>query len=494
MRLRLLFHEWIRFRVPDSLDEPEVRINGVPVALQAGVLLDVLKILYGCRKSPRNKVEPNILHRDEKTICMATHMDDLIFFGELTQVKMIFKTLQREMLLHEGDELTYLGKIIRKTESGYELRLNDRLAQSYIKVCGVEKGKGVDTAVVRYTLQQEEQAVPLPIEEYTAFRMKLGKLLALSHDRADVQYAAMMLARHAATPTSLDIWRLKRVARYLVKFPKMPLIFAEAERPSHIVVWVDADWAGEQQTRRSTSGGVLQLGSSCLRSWARVQPCVSLSPAESEYYTLCTGAQEGILAQQLAGELGENFDLILRTDSAAAKQASEKIGALRQKHMQLRWHFLKDLVHSGLIKIEQVQTTRNISDMLTKAEPKQVLRRCLLEAKSWKVPEIDDMMEVNLVLQEETSSSAFQVTAYEEREVMTTTPWMLIITFIIGFVGGIWLMRLTCAPRRRTTATRTIGTQSQVTHTSFANPAAPRFVVLPERSQGAFDRGGLPLR
>jgi hypothetical protein len=223
------------------------------------------------------------------------HVDDLIFFGETTQVEMIFKTLQQEVLLHEvgrlthaGDELTYLGKIIMKTENGYELRSNDRLVQSYIKVCGVEKGKGVDTAVVRYTLQQEEQAVPLPIEEYTAFRMKLGKLLALSHDRADVQYAAMMIAKHAATPTTLDIWRLKRVARYLLKFPKMPLIFAETERPSQIIVWVDADWAGEQTTRRSTSGGVLQLGSSCLRSWARVQPCVSLSSAESEYYALCT--------------------------------------------------------------------------------------------------------------------------------------------------------------------------------------------------------------
>jgi hypothetical protein len=80
----------------------------------------------------------------------------------------------------------------------------------------------------------------------------------------------------------------------------------------------------------------------------------------------------------LASELGENFDLTLRTDSAAAKQASEKIGAFRQKHMQLRWHFLKDLVHSGLIKIEKVQTTRNVADMLTKAVPKQILQRCML--------------------------------------------------------------------------------------------------------------------
>ncbi len=98
-------------------------------------------------------------------------------------MKTIFKTLQQEVLLHKagrlthaGDELTYLGKII-----GERLR-------------GVEKGRGVDMAVVHYTLEQEEQAVTLPIEE---FKMKLDKLLTLSHGRADVQHTAMMIARHA---------------------------------------------------------------------------------------------------------------------------------------------------------------------------------------------------------------------------------------------------------------------------------------------------------
>ncbi len=182
--------------------------------------------------------------------------------------------------------------------------------------------------------------------------------------------------------------------------------------------------------------------------------------------------------------------MTLRPDSTAATQASEKIGGLRQK---LTWRFLKDLVHSGLIKIGKVQAMRNVDDMLTKAVREQLLRRRMLEAKSWKIPENDDMLEISLVLQEETSSSAFQVAAYEKKEVMTTTPWMLFITFITSFVGGIWLMRLTCAPRRRTTTSRTIGTQSQVTYTSLANHSTPRFVVLPERSHGAFDEGGLPL-
>ena len=128
--------EMVQTKVPDSLDGLEVQVNGSPVVLQAGMLLDVLKALYGYRKSPRlwqdwitdkliqiplrrSKVEPSIFYNDEKTIFVAMHVDDLIFFGETTQVETIFKNLQQEVLLHEvgclshaGDELNYLGKII----------------------------------------------------------------------------------------------------------------------------------------------------------------------------------------------------------------------------------------------------------------------------------------------------------------------------------------------------------------------------------------------
>ncbi len=62
---------------------------------------------------------------------------------------------------------------------------------------------------------------------------------------------------------------------------------------------------------------------------------MALSTAESEYYALCSEAQEGILAQQLAHELGIELGLVLKTDTAAARQATEKIGAVRRKHMLL---------------------------------------------------------------------------------------------------------------------------------------------------------------
>ena len=267
---------------------------------------------------------------------LAMHVDDLMFLGPKENVETFFAQLQKEVLIREvgrlenlDDEVIYLGKTITRTRRGFELRANDKLIESYIRVCGAEGSKGVDTPIVKHTQIQEEQAELLEPHEYTPFRSKLGKLLALSHDRPDVQFAAMMIARHAAAPTSLDMWRLKRVARYLVAHPRLANVYEEMQQPKSITVWVDADWAGDTQSRRSTSGGVLRLGRAPLRTWSRVQPCVALSTAESEYYALCMGAQEGILAQQLALELSLDLGLVLKTDSAAARQATEKIGALR---------------------------------------------------------------------------------------------------------------------------------------------------------------------
>ena len=71
---------------------------------------------------------------------------------------------------------------------------------------------------------------------------------------------------------------------------------------------------------------------------------------------MCGGVQEGRLTQQFMSELGLVVGLVLKTDSSAGKQAAEKVGSLKQEHMQLRYHFLKDLVRAGLVVMEKVAT------------------------------------------------------------------------------------------------------------------------------------------
>ena len=71
----------------------------------------------------------------------------------------------------------------------------------------------------------------------------------LGQDRADVQEAAKCLSRRMQNPTQADLVELKRVARYLSKFPRAVLIFEEQELPKELNGWVDSDFAGDLVSR-----------------------------------------------------------------------------------------------------------------------------------------------------------------------------------------------------------------------------------------------------
>ena len=175
--------------------------------------------------------------------------------------------------------------------------------------------------------------------------------------------------------------------------------------------------------------------------------------------------------------------------------------------MQLRWHFLKDLVHKGLVTIQKVPTAGNIADMMTKALPRQLLHRCLVLGGCWHLPEVErrgeeeedgqeESIELNLVTVNdyELETSALQARTLTTPSRRSETPLILnvyVVMFFIGLASGMWLWR-TCT-RQSTVRTRTVGTQSQVTYTALANHVNPRFQPLPERAQGAFAADGLPL-
>ena len=226
-----------------------------------------------------------------------------------------------------------------------------------------------------------------------------------------------------------------------------------------------------------------------------MQPCVALSTAESEYYALCSGAQEGLLTQQLMKELGMEIGLVLKTDSSAARQASEKIGALRQKHMQLHWHFLKELAHNKVLVIEKVPTAANMSDMLTKAVPKEILRRCILQAESWrmtmeKFDEEHEEMEINLLMM---WSDDKVLVRHGDKLVKEDNFWLMImtmLTIIIGTIGYLYFKVKRYLARTNSPRTRTVATQSQTTYTALAHHATPRFTLVPDLLQGVFEEHG----
>ena len=85
---------------------------------------------------------------------------------------------------------------------------------------------------------------------------------------------------------------------------------------------LDSEWAGDRDTRKSTSGGIVRLGSHCIKTWSSTQSSPALSSCEAEYYALVDGATRALGIQEAARELGIVADQLVveaQTDSSGAK-------------------------------------------------------------------------------------------------------------------------------------------------------------------------------
>ena len=96
-------------------------------------------------------------------------------------------------------------------------------------------------------------------------------------DRADCQYATKEQARTMANPTKSDAEKGKRIARYLIGRPRAALHYAWQAEISELAIYSDSDWAGCVKTRKSTSGGVIMMGTHTLKSYSRQQRTIAFS-------------------------------------------------------------------------------------------------------------------------------------------------------------------------------------------------------------------------
>ena len=132
---------------------------------------------------------------------------------------------------------------------------------------------------------------------------------------------------------------------------------------------MDSDWAGDHETRRSTSGGLIMLGDHCIKTWSTTQSSIALSSCEAEYYALVEGASRAMGVQAGAKELGISVDAMTveaATDSSAAKSYASRRGAGRIRHIEVRMLWLQHALAQGKFRLVKVLGLQNPADVLTK--------------------------------------------------------------------------------------------------------------------------------
>jgi hypothetical protein len=213
-------------------------------------------------------------------------------------------------------------------------------------------------------------------DEKKTFSSCVGRLLYLASYRHDIQWVLGDLCSLLQKPTCLAWRKLKHLTRYLVGTRDMCLNFPVDPAMREISVYVDADWAKGPE-RRSVSSGQVQVGGCVLMAWSRKQTIVAQSSAESEFYAILTGANEGVAVASLLSEVGISLPVVVYTDSSSGKAICLRLGAGSQKHVETRYFHIQSMVRNKRLTIEKVAGEWNPADIGTKPVPKKALERLL---------------------------------------------------------------------------------------------------------------------
>jgi len=170
----------------------------------------------------------------------------------------------------------------------------------------------------------------------------------------------------------------KRVLRYLKGTINLGLTYQKSERPA--LGFVDADWANCREDRRSYTGYVFIL-SGCPVTWeSRKQRTVALSSTEAEYMALTEASKEGLHLKRFLAELGAKHlgQVCIQCDNNGARKLAENpVFHGRSKHIDVRHHFIREVLKNGELSVIYTPSTDMAADILTKGLSKVKHEKCL---------------------------------------------------------------------------------------------------------------------
>ena len=202
-------------------------------------------------------------------------------------------------------------------------------------------------------------------EQARAYRGLAALANFIAQDGPDIGFATKEVSKAMANPCEGDVPQLKRLGRYLTKYPRRAYLYKWQAQPVELSGYSDSDWGGDRGSRRSTSGGCLMSGAHMLTQWSRTQHVISLSSAEAELHALCSCATEGLALKNICVEIGLEMRFVLLTDSSAAKGIVMRQGAGKVKHLDIKSLWIQERENIGDLKVLKVPRLENWSDLLT---------------------------------------------------------------------------------------------------------------------------------
>jgi hypothetical protein len=322
-----------------------------------------------------------VLKQGEDVVIMATHVDDMLCAATPGGEKKMRECLEKKFKIKVFENPSiFTGAMLErnmdarwlKVHQGHYVRgMLERLDMTDCIAYSTPMEVGLDSKKPTIGTSTQEIAI---LKQYQGL---VGELMWL-RTRPDIMFAVNFLCRflQCAGPTQMK-WA-KRVLQYLKSTPDMGLVFQGGD-DLQMVGAVDADFAGDVDTSKSTTGYCLRLGrvgTVAVRSG--LQTCVSDSTAMAETYAGKEILRELIWHREFQKELGNEQlkPTRIRADNQAMiAQSKNTANHMASKHYRIAQAFNREHVENGLAWFDYTESKLNEADMFTKALARDAFER-----------------------------------------------------------------------------------------------------------------------
>jgi uncharacterized membrane protein YciS (DUF1049 family) len=346
----------------------------------------LLKAIYGLKQAPRKwydtlsefllendfvrgVIDKTLFSKKHKndTLLVQVYVDDIIFGSTNDSLcKRFSKLMQSKFEMSLMGELKFfLGLQVNQRIDGIFICQSKYVRELLKKYQMEESASAMTPSSTAVKFGACETSIKVDV---TSYRGMIGSLLYLTASRPDIMYATCLCARFQADPRDVHLVAVKRIFRYLKGTPNLGIWYPK-ESDFKLIGYTDSDYAGSVVDRKSTSGSCQFLGSRLVSWFSKKQQTVSNSTAEAEYIAAGSCCAQILWIRNQLRDYGFVLDKIpiLCDNTSAIAITNNPVQHSRTKHIDIRYHFIREHVMNGTVELFFIPTEEQTADIFTKS-------------------------------------------------------------------------------------------------------------------------------
>ena len=312
-----------------------------------------------------------------RVVIVIIYVDDFLAFGpNMSEIKNLKRWLAANYKMKDlGPCSQFLGMKVERDEERRTISISqEAFINKALTAADMQNCKGVTSPMIVNSKLAQNPESAADAELIQLYQSHIGtQMWAYICTRPDLGFSVSTLSRFSSNPTPEHIGAVKRVYRYLQDTKDYKLVYHGGHR-DHIKleIYTDADWAGDIETRKSTSGYVALLNGTAISWSSKRQTTVAQFLCEAEYIAASEAVKEAVWIGRFLEELHQIriYPIPIYCDNQGAiALAKNPENHQRTKHIDVRYHYIREKEEDGTIEIRYLPTEQMVADGLTKSLP-----------------------------------------------------------------------------------------------------------------------------